>query len=524
MSQPDLPTFSIDEIPFSYCGSWLNLSPIVGLHRRVDDVHLVSHVTTMAPVLSLIPYREGRRAACRVEGTPSQLTWTDLAGDATVSATFDGPDTVRLRGKTLQLAIAAASAELTPFTGLFSVEDTTSNAVVFTMYETGRRYRVTVVRGDFDVVGAQQLAIAERCVLISAGATGDWEVAIEQFETAQAAYNPRDSFNDVVDRVEQEFRTYLDAVASWRTEETEAAALAAYILWSATVAPAGFVQREAVLMSKHWMDSVWSWDHCFNARALVGLPDLAWGQMLVPFDHQESFGALPDSVAHSRVLYNFVKPPIHGWMFTELLAAGLPAPSGLELLEWYERLSRWTRFWLEHRRLPGHRLPFYQHGNDSGWDNSTAFDAERWIETADLAAFLVLQLECLATLAVELDQTEAALLWRREADVISAAMLEELWDEGTQRFVVRGARSWRRPPLTEPADGAANRARPSPATRSPSCAQAGRTGVFDRVRAGDRAGRFLPLRGRRLLARSDLGAIELHCRGRSAAVGRGRIG
>ena len=24
-------------------------------------------------------------------------------------------------------------------------------------------------------------------------------------------------------------------------------------------------------------------------------------------------GALPDSVTHSEVLYNFVKPPVHGW-------------------------------------------------------------------------------------------------------------------------------------------------------------------------------------------------------------------
>jgi glycogen debranching enzyme len=207
------------------------------------------------------------------------------------------------------------------------------------------------------------------------------------------------------------------------------------------VRAAGFVQREAVLMSKHWMDSVWSWDHCFNARALIGLPDLAWGQMLVPFDHQEPFGALPDSVTHSRVLYNFVKPPIHGWMFTELLAAGLPAPTDEVLRDWYERLSRWTRFWLEHRRLPGHRLPFYQHGNDSGWDNSTAFDTARWIETADLAAFLVLQLDCLRTLAVELGQTDDVPLWQREAEGISAAMLDELWDESTQRFVVRDART-----------------------------------------------------------------------------------
>jgi hypothetical protein len=43
-----------------------------------------------------------------------------------------------------------------------------------------------------------------------------------------------------------------------------------------------------------------------------------------------------------------------------------------------------------HRRVPSHRLPFYEHGNDSGWDNWTAFDRTSTIESADLAAHLVL--------------------------------------------------------------------------------------------------------------------------------------
>ena len=42
--------------------------------------------------------------------------------------------------------------------------------------------------------------------------------------------------------------------------------------------PAGFVTRPAVLMSKHWMDKVWSWDHCFNALALAaGTPGAGLG-------------------------------------------------------------------------------------------------------------------------------------------------------------------------------------------------------------------------------------------------------
>ncbi|MEV1173651.1 trehalase family glycosidase, partial [Nonomuraea sp. NPDC049784] len=218
-------------------------------------------------------------------------------------------------------------------------------------------------------------------------------------------------------------------VAPWRSDRTPAAELAVYVLWSATVRPAGFVTRPAVLMSKHWMDKVWSWDHCFNAIALAeGLPDLAWDQFRLPFDHQDAAGALPDSVTHSEILYNFVKPPIHGWALRHLP----PAPGTYPLLE------RWTAFWLDARRAPGRELPHYQHGNDSGWDNATTFDPERVVETADLAAFLVLQLRELARLATDPDTSAR---WTEQADRMRDALLAELWDG--ERFVARGALSGR---------------------------------------------------------------------------------
>jgi glycogen debranching enzyme len=193
-------------------------------------------------------------------------------------------------------------------------------------------------------------------------------------------------------------------------------------------------------MSKHWMDKVWSWDHCFNALALApGCPELAWDQFQLPFDHQDDSGALPDSVTHSEVLYNFVKPPIHGWALSHLRRR-LPEPlSRKDLVEVYGRLARWTDFWLTARRAPGAELPHYQHGNDSGWDNATTFDPERVVVTADLAAFLVLQLRELAALAEELHKPDEARRWTRTAEATQAAMLDELWTG--ERFMARGADS-----------------------------------------------------------------------------------
>jgi glycogen debranching enzyme len=215
------------------------------------------------------------------------------------------------------------------------------------------------------------------------------------------------------------------------------------VLWSATVRPAGFLSRPAVLMSKHWMNKVWSWDHCFNALALAdGAPDLSWDQYQIVFSHQDPTGALPDSITHSEVLYNFVKPPIHGWTLRQLRHR-IPALTRDDIATAYHQLERWTRFWLTERRVAGSPLPHYQHGNDSGWDNATTFDAERVVEAPDLAAFLVLQMRELAELADGLGDEEASGSWTRQADELRVTLLQQLWrgDEFVARAPGSG-RTW----------------------------------------------------------------------------------
>ncbi|MEU9188416.1 trehalase family glycosidase [Streptomyces sp. NPDC048484] len=435
------PAFSVHDIPFSAHGSWFDISPVVAEKTYAEDLHLVSHQNGMHPVLRLVPLdaATGARAETRVEATPGLLSWIDAADR--VDLAYESPDTVRLRGSGLDLSICAAAQALTPFSGTYFFHDPGVDAHVFTSYETGRRYRVTVLSGTVaDTSGTQALGSADRSLTVAADADGTWEIAVEELDTARPPYTSSAAFGKIVESAQNAFADFADAVAPWRSSATPAAELAAYVVWSATVRPAGLVTRPAVLMSKHWMDKVWSWDHCFNALALApGCPELARDQFLLPFDHQDGAGALPDSVTHSEVLHNFVKPPIHGWAF-RLLRRRLPEPLGREeLAATYRGLKHWTEFWLTMRRAPGAELPHYQHGNDSGWDNATTFDPERVVITAELAAFLILQLHELAELAAELGHTDDALRWTRAARETQAAMLDRLWTG--DRFVTQGVDS-----------------------------------------------------------------------------------
>jgi hypothetical protein len=460
--------FDVRVIPFSRRGSWLDLSPVVALHRAERDIHLVSHTTGMHAVLRLVPTLGGEPTDATTSATPALLRWESPAG--AVEAVFETTDAIRFRGRGLGMRFAEAATELTPFTGTYLYLDPIDGAPVYTSYETGRRYRVTAISGALQVKGAEALGAAARWVEIGgkpggsatdrgaaadagrtadgtadSGAAPEWELVIEELETAREPYRPRASFDDVRRSVGDEFAAFLESVAPWRSPEVPAAAAAAYVLWSATVRPDGFLDREGVLMSKHWMDKVWSWDHCFNALALAhGQPRLAFDQFMLPFDHQTSAGALPDSVTHSEALYNYVKPPIHGWAFTALRRRLPAALVDAHLSEVYRRLAAWSRFWLDHRRVPGHALPHYQHGNDSGWDNATTFDRDRVIESPDLAAFLLIQLGVLHELALELGEGEDAVAWAAaEAEIREG--LAGLWrGDGYVAVAASGGREAKR--------------------------------------------------------------------------------
>lgn len=425
-------SFDIREIPFSRRGSWLNLSPITGIHQVSDDVHLVDHVSGIQPILALTPTVRAERVESSVEGDESTLIWSG-GDDEQIEATFETLDTIRVRGTGLGMHFTDAAGALTPFTGNYMFQQPDDGALVFTSYETGRRYRITVIEGHFDVTGTEALGAAKRALKMRDGQT--WEVAIESFQTARPRYRKALNFDEIATNVRGAFSEYLDAIAPWRSAAVPAAQLAVYVLWSATVSPQGELTRESILMSKHWMDRVWSWDHCFNSMAILpaGI-DKAIEQFRVPFDKQDPYGALPDSVSRHESLYNFVKPPIHGWALRKIRQESDQTIDAETLHELYDALARWTRFWLDHRRAPGQALPYYEHGNDSGWDNSTMFDTDKVIEAPDLAAFLIVQLEVLADLAVELGKPDD---WHAEKERILTTLIEEFWD-GTA-FVAKSA-------------------------------------------------------------------------------------
>lgn len=169
--------------------------------------------------------------------------------------------------------------------------------------------------------------------------------------------------------------------------------------------------------------------------------------MLLPFDHITREGRLPDSMCHSEILYDYTKPPIYGWVIFKLL--DLLDPQGKQrgfdllpqdrLADIYDAIALHTKYWFRHRRAEGSRVPYYTHGNDSGWDNATCFDHQTTCIAPDLAAFLIVQTDMLSKLADRLSRTEDATFWARKRDEMNDALIAELWDADRETFLFKDA-------------------------------------------------------------------------------------
>jgi glycogen debranching enzyme len=163
---------------------------------------------------------------------------------------------------------------------------------------------------------------------------------------------------------------------------------------------------------------------------------------MLPFQHITPQGRLPDSMTRNELLYDFTKPPVYGWTFFKLLNLLNPDSSESDpiftsipkdrLTDIHAKISLFTRYWYLHRATPMSAIPYYSHGNDSGWDNATGFDSQTVCISPDLPAFLVVQCDFLVKLGghlgVDVDE------WVERRDTTLEAMIEELWDGSCFKF------------------------------------------------------------------------------------------
>jgi putative isomerase len=414
-------------VPFSRSGAYIAFSILGESGKWPSGLYLRSVHGGIPPVrrdgrVALVEViKNGRALPFETRMNPAELVLHTALGD--LSICISEPWLIRVHGDGvgLRLTFDGKSGDYAIDTGGGRWQVNTPQIIV--------QYVLSPLVGNWQVkslwngIGADEV-VAE---LKTGSGSGVCEGAIEEITSGwhQRIYD--ESFDDCVALVEEDFQDFLDSVPELPKEYEKTRRLAAYINWSSFVEPVGHFLRQTMIMSKNWMNNVWSWDHCFNAMGLIyKKPVMAWDQLMTLFDQQDEFGALPDFYNDRGMLWNYCKPPIHGWALNWMMQrSGFFRPDQVRQI--YGPLARWTEWWFRFRDDDKDGIPQYHHGNDSGWDNATPFLAGVPLESPDLCAYLVLQMETLARLAASLNNQEEAESWQRRSEELLQNMLAHFW-------------------------------------------------------------------------------------------------
>ncbi len=416
--------------PFSRRGTWWSIARLTAYPGRPAGLFLRTHhaneVSRDLMHLETLNGDEPVELAC--QATPTRLRLGTAARGLDIC--MPRPGRIRLRGTGLGLRLTTWRQHwemLIPQSGAAWILRLGSHNLSATL--TAVTGQATAVMQP-DEAGKRQFRFTLR-----PAADGSCELVIDDTRMVEDPVCALPAWADDLATVEAEWRHWLDRALPAPASLAATRAKAAYVGWSAIVAPSGAILREAMLMSKNYMDHVWSWDHCFNAMATATQDvDLAWDQFAMFFDHQAPDGSWPDSIRDNTVCWLAWKPPIHGWALAWMLRRGVRFDR-TRLAQAYAALSRQAELWLARRDGDDDGIPGYHCGADSGWDNGTSFDTSPTgeVESPDLSAYLILQLDTLADLARRLGHPAAARRWRQRADDLLAALIAHSWRD--DRFV-----------------------------------------------------------------------------------------
>ena len=421
-------------VPASAPDSWLALTGPTGWTGCPPGLYVRTCHNSSGGEAFLIELLDGNGMVLPAEpvSTPGMTFLESDTVRAELAFAPGGSLRIRVRGGRLRLTMQ----HLTSYAPLCHRIDARRLQVSLTILNS--QFALTCLAGRLDLDAPWAGDHSELGLITLAPADGTWaEMALEDMQSSWPATEHRESFQEVVERREVEYATFCSPLPPVPPGQEAARELAGYIMWSCGVPQRNRVVRPVILMSKAGMNRVWSWDHCFNALGLcTSHPDLAWHQFQAFVEHQDADGCLPDCYNAGHHIWEFVKPPIHGWALLRMMEWADPGIARLK--EAYEPLVRWTRWWMNHRDHDGDGLVEIHHGNDTGADNSTLMGLGMPLASPEITADLVVQLDCLAKVARRLGRNWDADLWSEQSARLLATHQRLQWAEGEPRAVVPG--------------------------------------------------------------------------------------
>jgi hypothetical protein len=398
------------------------------LYRGVRTYGKTEDILRTRPI-GFRPLYDQRSLAYRLDATPDMLRVKTEFGE--VQVVFDGTDALRLRGRGVSLRFFA---KMGPREGAVLRPD---GSCQINQLMAGE-FLFVPIKGRLDFEGEwlwQQGGASDALIDIEPGADGEFELALHWAEhgaVKKNAYRPLEVCQAEA-RADYDQWYALYPPVPGRFEYLKQ--LCAYAVWICRAEARGLMRCPGVLFTKPTASGMFSWHQAYHAMSVTNDPEASVELMLNFFPYQDAFGELPDIQDDKYCNILATKPPFHGYALLYMLdhlGDGLTEDHCRRL---YGPLAKLYGFWTGLRDTDGDGVPQYNHGCESGIDNSDMFRKGVPVETPDIISYCVLLAEGLGKLAERQGLAQEALAWAQKSETLLQALLGEFWNG--KRFVAR---------------------------------------------------------------------------------------
>jgi len=258
--------------------------------------------------------------------------------------------------------------------------------------------------------------------------------AVEEFTHSGWVRDSYPTYDQALEDVTAEWQGFLANFPHYIEPLEEKRKEVAYLLWSHLVSASGQIKRPFMYMTGTGCAS--EWQMCQNAVALHRDMDLVMDLLLNMFDHISPVGQLPDLYDDMRGIFQLIKPPLQGWALKHIMERhdlSREAPRD-KLGQLYDGCTKWANWFMIYRDDDHDGIPQYEHGDETGFDDTTVFKVNPVMETPDLCAYLGLLFEAMGDLSKILgkDKDETDRWYARSKEIIQK-MIDAMWNG--ERFI-----------------------------------------------------------------------------------------
>lgn len=241
------------------------------------------------------------------------------------------------------------------------------------------------------------------------------------------------SYDECVVSVKEDFEDFCDKIAPGLPPIYEPGRRQAlWQTWSMIVEPDGESDyvRPMVKMMHSIFEAAFLWQQPMQAVWLSRDIQLAWEIFCSVFEYQDPNGRLADAIGFRTSAGGAMKPPVHGaallWLMENRDLSGISGESKTWL---WERLAKWTEFFMAFRDKDRDGTAEFQSVLETGWEDAPYFNVGFPCASPDLNAYLALQMEALYRLGKEIGKPEEECLrWLSRSEELVKKIVEKFWD------------------------------------------------------------------------------------------------